>query len=465
MNAHEKMELALRKLPWTTPPQVDERVLADGMQALEQAVTTTGNVRAAPASRRVGTHNPRFRRLLMRSSIGLAASLLIGAIAWLALSPLASTPAYGIEDMPGRLLAIKGLHVKGWFNAAPPGAAETRKPVEFYAQRPGRYWATHYGANTNGEPDWNFSDSQRYMVIDPEQKTCTTGKEIPLAAELKVEESLQILFADQFLGGLNVGYKKTGTQTVNGIAADVYEHILSLGDKARARIVLLLNPATGLPIQATSYQQIPGQPDRIWFSLTDIEPNVSVPANLLSFDPPAGYKVVQHDREPSDIGRDGGVNVNKVKATIRFAFDIDGRAILLCWAHYDGSQSPALEDDLQGPAGRKLKLTPTSSTEGRKYDHYFLRADAADKFHWRWSLVVPTTAGATLDGDEPRLEFKAKPGGTGTMVIQPFRFPRERLADIILRTQRLTLPEGAPADAALTLEQIEARIAELQQTP
>ena len=463
MNSHEKIEAALRQIPWTTPAQVDERVLADGLQALEEAVASTS---ATDAGHRVRvSQNTRFRRIIMRSSIGLAASLVIGAIAWLALSPLASTPAYGIDDMPARLQAVKGLHVKGWFNAAPPGAAETRKPVEFYAQRPGRYWGTHYGANPTGEPDRNFSDSQRYMVIDPEQKTCTTGKELPLAAELKVEESLQILFADQFLGGLSVGYKKTGSSTVNGIAVDVYEHVISLGDKARARIVLLLNPATGLPIQATSYQKIQGQPDRIWFSLTDIEPNVSIPANLLSFDPPAGYKVVQHDREPSEIGRDGGVTVDNVKATIRFAFDIDGRAILLCWALYDASESPAVEDDLQGPPGRQLKLTPTSQIAGRTYGHYFLRTDAADKFHWRWSLVVPTTAGATLDGDEPRLEFKAKPGGTGILVAQPFRFPRERLADIILRTQRLTLPADAPADAALTLEQIEAMVARIQGQP
>ncbi len=234
---------------------------------------------------------------------------------------------------------------------------------------------------------------------------------------------------------------------------------------AHARIVLLLNPATGLPIQATSYQQMQGQPERTWFCLTDIEPNVPIPAGLLSFDPPAGYKVVQKDRQPEDIGRDGGVTVDRTRGAIRFAFNINERAILLCWALYDQSQSPAVEEDLQESAGGPLKLVPVSNLEGRKYGHYMLRADPAGKFHWRWSLVVPAAAGATLDGDEPRLVFKGKTGGTGVMVIQPFRFPRDRLADIVVRTQRLTLPPDAPADAALTLEQIEAKIAELTRQP
>ncbi len=163
----------------------------------------------------------------MRSSIGLAASLLLGAAAWLVLSPMAGTPAYGIQDMPKRLASVKGLHVKGWFNPAPPTVPATdagRLPVEFYVERPGRYWLTHYGATPNAEPNRVCSDGQRYIDVDPEKKTCTTGREFPLAAELKVEEMLEILFAEQFLGGLNAGYTKTGTQTVKGIAADVYEH-------------------------------------------------------------------------------------------------------------------------------------------------------------------------------------------------------------------------------------------------
>ena len=57
--------------------------------------------------------------------------------------------------------------------------------------------------------------------------------------------------------------------------------------------------------------------------------------------------------------------------------------------------------------------------------------------------------------------FKGKPGGTGTILIPPYRFPRERLADLVHARPRLTLPADAPPDAALTLEQIEAKIADL----
>jgi hypothetical protein len=103
-----------------------------------------------------------------------------------------------------------------------------------------------------------------------------------------------------------------------------------------------------------------------------------------------------------------------------------------------------------------------SDIAGRKYSHYFLRADPAGAFHWRWSLVIPTAGGTSLDGDEPRLQFKGKTGGTGVTLIQPFCFSRERLADIIVRTQRLTLPADAPVDAVFTLEKLEMLIQQIR---
>lgn len=318
-------------------------------------------------------------------------------------------------------MAIKGLHVKGLFNTAPPTATDPAKahklPVEFYVERPGRYWLANYGSNPESPPRRILSDGLRYMEIDPDTKTCTTGKEIPLAAELKVEEMLQVLFAEQFLGGLNAAYKKMGSQRVRGIRTDVYEHIRSLGPVGTARIVLYLDLAVGLPVQAIGHQQVKGQPERVWFTLTNIEPNASIPSALLNFDPPAGYNVIHEDRQPEEIGTGGGVSVDNTRGTVRFAINIDDRAILLCWGLYDTSKPASAQEDIEGPLGRPLKLVPLSQMPGRTYGHHFLRADPAGKFHWRWSLLVPTAGGRTLDGDEPRMEFTGKPGGTGVLVI------------------------------------------------
>lgn len=40
-------------------------------------------------------------RIVMKSGVGLAAAILIGAFVWLVASPPAGTPAYGIEDSRG----------------------------------------------------------------------------------------------------------------------------------------------------------------------------------------------------------------------------------------------------------------------------------------------------------------------------------------------------------------------------
>ncbi len=410
----------------------------------------------------------RLGRIVMKTTMAIAASVMIGMMAWLAL-PLAGTPAYGIEDMPRRMLQIKGLHVKGWFTPAMADASAPdtpRMPVEFYCERPGRYWLTHYYGSDSRIAQQMYSDGRRYMVVDPASKTCVTGEEIPVAAELKVEQMLQVLVSEELLGGLSAKYSKAGTQVVNGLQVDVYEYVQPKASAEQTRIVLYLNPATGLPLQVVVHKQVEGQPERAVASLTDMEPNVSIPADLLSFDPPAGFTVVQRDRQPDDIGGTVMYRSAEIKVVSRFAFNIDDRAILLCWAYYDKSQSPAAEPDLGGPAGRRLELTPVSQIPGRTYGNYILREDPADEFHWRWSLIVPEQPGAQLDGDEPRLAIKNKHGGGVKWTIQPLRMSsRDRLADIVARTQRLTLPADAPTDAIFTLEQIEAMVAEGSAAP
>ncbi len=58
MNTYERIEAALRKIPWNPPPEVDGRVLADGLHALNQAAAATAQVSTPPAPRAPASPTP-----------------------------------------------------------------------------------------------------------------------------------------------------------------------------------------------------------------------------------------------------------------------------------------------------------------------------------------------------------------------------------------------------------------------
>jgi hypothetical protein len=145
--------------------------------------------------------------------------------------------------------------------------------------------------------------------------------------------------------------------------------------------------------------------------------------------------------------------------SLRFCFNIEDRAALICWARFNDLGEPR-ERDLEGPLGRRLELAPTSSLGDRTYANYFLRVDPGQDFHWRWSLVIPEGEPRTLSEGQLVFTVVETDGirARGTLFGTPLHFEREQLAKWILDAQRLTLQPDAPADTIFTIERIEELI-------
>lgn len=404
-------------------------------------------------------------RRLMKPTIGLAACLAAVVIAWLVILPGSTTPAYGIENVRDRLLKVNSLHVAGW---AQPGQQSKRMPVEYYVQRPTLFCVSSTAKTKNGLTGaYKASDGRRYIDVDHDHKTCTMGGEVPLATELNIEELLQHQLTRQLVSQPLSDYRFVRNDILDGTEAALYERKIELAitEKLRSEIRLnvWLDPKNGIPVRSAVHQRVGDQPERLVACFDRIQANVPPPAGMFNFEPPDGYKVIHKDRQEDDIGGVGTVIVKQQTLEVRFAFLVGGRAILVCWALYDKSESPPIEDDLAGPVGRPLTLQPKSTMGEDVYGHYFVRADKAPRHHWRWSLIVPKRANVNISNDVVSLIFRHRTGGTGFAGITPLVIRRDRLAELIVATQRLTLPADSPPEAAMTLEQIEALIERIQQ--
>ncbi len=415
---------------------------------------------------------PRPRRFV-RSALALAACLLLLAGLWSAIPLATPAPAYGLDNLPQRLQRIERIYVHSWSYYPPdPQTKADRPPTEreSYVERPNRYFSVRSDyVDGKVRRRRTVSDGQQRITIDDLAKTAALGQENPLAAEYKVQCSLQHSLCEELLGGPTAaGFQKLRSEKLAGVLADVYERIFQYPERPiRMRFVVWLNPATGLPLRSEQFYKFDDKPEELVSTSDKIDVNAPPPAGAFNFTPPGGYAVEHRDITREQFGDEtlsgSGVPETGQKAEhgLRFCFNINDRAVLVCWANYNDF-ARRRETDLEGPVGRKLELTPTSSLEDRSYGHYFLRADSGPNFHWRWSLVVPTGKETTLsDGD---LVFSIIDGGFcyGTLIGKPLRLDRGQLAHWVVEAQRLTLPENAPADAIFTLEQLETLAVEFR---
>ena len=412
---------------------------------------------ALPCGRRLGAK-------LMRSTMGLAACIVITVALWALFSPASTPRAYGIEDVSAQMLAVDSLHVRGslYFSAEEaPGGEAVEVPIEYYVQRPRCYWLTTVATDKTVHTAYCASDGRRYINVDHKSRTCMLGSEAPLAAELRTASSFEVLLPQQLLGGHPSEYTRTGARELDGGWVDVYERRLSFAEDSTLRHEVWLDPQTGLPVRAAIYRSDkPDGMERLRVEFREIAANVDPPAGLFSFEPPAGYEVAYHDRQPDEISGGGGSGqAGDAHCAIRFMFNLNDRGILVCWAFWNTSESPYLEPDLDGPAGKHLNFPELSSADGRRYTHHFLRVDEGAEFHWRWSLIVPTDA-MPIGNDVVKLTFRSE-YGSNSFALTPLRCRPDRLGDLVMETQKLTLPEDAPVDAVLSLQELELLIADI----
>lgn len=412
---------------------------------------------------------PRLGRIIVKATMAMAASILVGIAVWLGVVGGPTAKVYGIQESQQRLQTVKSYHLKGWRYYELEDRDGNRRlekvPTEVYVGWPCQRYATSFG-NFNGVLGTSYvaENGERYIEVDHLDRTCSTGRNYPFATQLYVAAFLEQTPRTLMLGDPS-SYQKLRREKIDGVLADVYESTSSTSREDRSRSVVWLNPSTGVPVRMASYQQKEAQPERLVVEHYLVEVDTPPPPELFTFEPPAGYKVIHKDRGPDSVHNGTGGRVNSVEHKFRFEFNINDRAILVCWAWYDTSKTPYFEPDPSNPPGQMDdEMTLASSTNDRKYRLVPLRDDPADKFHWHWSLIVPED-GKPIGKDQPRLTLSNKRGTSAHVSSAWRRLSHDTLADFVLKAQRLTLPEGSPADAALTLEQIEAKIAELQQAP
>jgi hypothetical protein len=392
---------------------------------------------------------------------GLAAAVLIAL--GLGISSVTASRVYGIQDMVQRLQTAHSYYLKGWHYyeyEGPDGKMRTEKiPAEMYIGLPCQFYRRGFG-NNNGIIGTNYGaeDAERYINVDHLRKKCYTGRNYTFATESVVLERLEqmprTLIQQKF-----AAYQKTRSERIGGVDTDVYEASYP-ADEGRLRDAVWLNPVTGLPVRVANYKQKSGQPERLFLEYDLVEVDAPPPAGLFTFEPPTGYEVIHQDRGPESVAHGSMGTQGDSEQRIRFRYNIGDRAILLCWAWFDTVTKPRFEPDPANPPGQQQRLTLTSSTNGRKYRLVPVRTDPADGFHWRWSLVIPDD-GKPIGADMLFLTFKSK-HGTGRYTLDAWqKLSRRTLADFVLKAQRITLGPDAPAEAALTLEQIEAKIDEL----
>ncbi len=269
-NSNDEMERRLRELNAALPGEsgFSERVMA--------------RIRGDADSPH-GKKDTRFWRLVMKGSLGIAASVVVGVAVW---HFGVDTPrmAYGVEDLPQRMLGLKSLHLKGLLY--PPGGGEGM-PVEMFAQRPGWLringmptWTTENGKTTTLETTDTIVTPTERMEIDAQKKQVVVSPETELDAQLRTEQMLQQNMA--MLLGTGENFKKVGKEKIGEIDADLYESKVELQGN-RSRVEVFVNPATGLPVRSAVYGTMGNKAEMLEVRFDTIEPDAVIPAGAFTF--------------------------------------------------------------------------------------------------------------------------------------------------------------------------------------
>ena len=403
-----------------------------------------------------------LKRRILQSSFGLAAAAALLLAMWSTIAP--PKAAYGIEAMADAMAKVKSLHVKGTICHFKEGKLVAQAPTEYFVERPYRFWSTGAGFSDNALPKLSYRarDGKSSIFVVPDEKRCYLGGDSPLLAELDVEGAIQGRLLYKLLGASPKGFHKVGEEKIDGRIAHRYERVqqASPAEGDGDKLVVWLNPDNGLPLRAAGYVFVGPNPGDLVMSWTeDLEVNVPPRANLFDFTPPDGYDVIRSNGRESPFQSVSGIGDESSRSGP--ALNINDRALLIGWAAYDRSRTPDLEEELEGPWGREIAPGKFSVVSGdRKYRHIFLRTDADEDFHWRWTLAVPEDPKQKIGFDMPTLRIKCA-GGSASHTLFGLRFPRERLAKLVVELQQFTLPADAPAGSAFTLDELEALIEKL----
>jgi hypothetical protein len=424
------------------------------------------------------SQNPTIRRRSMRSVIRVLASrpllshwpskLAVAVALFAALTIGLFTlqhgtvqTAYGLDDLPNRLLEVKSIYVTGWMfkPAEQENAQPARYPIKIFAERPDCYWHTCYGfsgpdathKDVRVQSGYNVGKGTKLLSVSDDKKMAVEMTVTAIDNELLTETFMQMELPQQLLNGSPRDFTKMGTEMVNNVPCDVYEHSQD-GSKEKKR--LWLNPQTGLPVKIASYDIDRAGKEILSQIIDHVEVNIPASATGLSFDPPEGYQVTKSAQlqianplqYPVGSGSNGDVSLG-----VWHCFNIDDKAALLCWYCEQRKGSKAGNATIQP----EFLLAGTNPC-----DHIDVASTDVGGHHWKWSLMYPNKAGERIGNDDFTVIHRPKGGGSLSMENHPLRLPEDRLKAILEEVQRVTHTTVQGGTEPFTLDLLRKRLDE-----
>jgi outer membrane lipoprotein-sorting protein len=385
-----------------------------------------------------------YKRWIMKASIGLAASVMIGAFLW-TLFP-GSHPVYGMSDLPQRLLTVDTLHLKGTIYS--PNGHDAGHPIEIFLERPDRVRVNGYMAYgpTGATSLMQINNPKQKITVDDSRKSVVISPSTPVDQRMSFEQMFQMEVVTLMLGpSPDNDFRKLRSESLGGVMTDVYQSTTKQ-DGLSARMMVWLDPATGLPRQARAYMRFGTKPEQLVEDIDTIEAGVPIPDGTFEYQAPADYTVTQSDVTPVlESGVAGNTDLE-----VRFVFDLDHRGVLMCWREFNPSNPAIPYDPTKDHANTTFR-----SEKGVQYAEQVLHTDpVAGGAPWRWSLLTPVKP--TAPDDDALIVAVGSGGGQLSLGLRPVQMNPDDLKLYIEQAQGLTMPPGA---TPVPLEQLEDQLA------
>lgn len=400
-----------------------------------------------------GTRVQRKRRWPAGIVLSLAAILLVGVTLAVAIWSTAGSSAAAVEQVRVRLLGIRSLYLKGWRYQTVEKNGELvveRFPLEFYSERPSRYWASYYVFSyererklTNVSHGYTARDGERTISVAHNERRAVIEPAGRLETELFIERHLQATIFDQLVAGLPESYRHVGTEDVQGLACDVYEcHAQSkVGFRHRGR--LWLDKRNGMPVRIKGWSTFKTreEPDYEYHTVRIDGPPRE---GMFSFEAPEGYQVnvIKGEAKPISLPEGPSSSGGGLRFYTWIPFSIDDRAVLYCWS----VETRVGRDNVLQRMPEFLLGRPG---EERPCRHVRLPSDTK----WNWSLFLPQREGDRIGLDDELAMVVKEAGVHSQSGGRPLRLPPEQLDRILLEAQRSTIPAGSGIEP-LTVQKI-----------
>ncbi len=407
-------------------------------------------IREHEANAGAAVHRRRKWRIAVAAAAAIAgAGLATGLIvAWLGYG---AQPAYAITDLPWRVTRLPSMYAAGAAYGDSEAQWDQPVPVIVWVERPYSYWySTEHFQKREG---YRWSNGRRYQVVNHDRRECTTGAEDELFARMRSASLLQHRVVPALSGDASQQYQVLRSELINGVHIDVMEQVKEWGNLLSRRLIWY-DAVIGLPLKTQVFRSRKPNPPHLIMEYDDI--GLNPPPEIrrrIGMSPPPGYQIIHRDRDPRDYRAASGLHMG-LRGVLRFVFNVDNRAILVCWTYYHVDR-PGEADLGTQPSLAVTRQQDSSAdwTDGPQR----IRDDFDDGVPWYWSILIPKDEDALIGTGFYLFALHLGEYRTG-FGIRPLRFAPDELDELVELCQRRTLGPGAAADSEFTLDDVGAMI-------